>query len=86
MEAMAAGRPIVATDVGANRRLLAGGEFGTLVPPGDAQALAEAIRSQLAQWDRAVRVGEAARRHVRAHYSRAAMLLRFEQFYKRLCA
>jgi glycosyltransferase involved in cell wall biosynthesis len=86
LEAMAAGRPIVATDVGANRRLLGGGEVGVLVPPGNAEALAEAIGDCVAHWGRALRMGEAARRHVRAHYSRAAMLSRFEQFYTRLCA
>jgi glycosyltransferase involved in cell wall biosynthesis len=43
IEAMASGPPIVASDVGACREALAGGECGLLVPPGDAVAMAEAI-------------------------------------------
>lgn len=43
VEAMAARVPIIATDVGACREVLAGGEFGTLVPAGDPGALADAI-------------------------------------------
>lgn len=42
-EAMAAGVPIVASDVGACREILAGGDCGLLVPPQDAAALAEGI-------------------------------------------
>jgi glycosyltransferase involved in cell wall biosynthesis len=43
LEAMAAGLPIVASDVPACREVLAGGKYGTLVPPADPEALAAAI-------------------------------------------
>ncbi len=86
LESMAAGRPVVATAVGANGDLLRGGALGLLVPPGDPGALAAAI-TRLAH-DRALarRLGADARRHVRRHYSREAMRRRFEDFYTRLCA
>ncbi len=43
LEAMAAGRAVVSTDVGGIRDAVAGGQHALLVPPGDAQGLAEAI-------------------------------------------
>jgi glycosyltransferase involved in cell wall biosynthesis len=43
VEAMAAGIPVVASDVPACREVLEDGEFGTLVPPGDADPLAREI-------------------------------------------
>lgn len=42
-EAMGAGLPIVATDVGGVRGALAGGAAGLLVPPGDASAICDAV-------------------------------------------
>ncbi len=48
LEAMAAGLPIVATDCPACRELLAGGRFGSLVPPQDPAALARAVLARLA--------------------------------------
>lgn len=42
-EAMAAGTPVVATDVGGVSRALGGGALGVLVPPGDAHAAADAL-------------------------------------------
>jgi glycosyltransferase involved in cell wall biosynthesis len=48
VEAMLARTPVIATDTGAASEILAGGEAGTLVPPGDAEALAGAIREVLA--------------------------------------
>ena len=43
-EAMGSGLPIVATDVGGVSAALAGGEAGLVVPPSDAEAVANAIR------------------------------------------
>ncbi|MEO0563354.1 MAG: glycosyltransferase, partial [Chloroflexota bacterium] len=43
IEALAAGCPVVSTDVGGVGELLEGGKYGTLVPPGNAKALANAV-------------------------------------------
>lgn len=43
LEAMAAGKPVVATENGGLPELVVNGETGTLVPPGDVAALAEAL-------------------------------------------
>ncbi|MBI1914225.1 MAG: glycosyltransferase [Planctomycetes bacterium] len=84
LEYMAAGRAIVATDVGANRRLLAGGACGLLVSPGDPAELAAAIGHLLDDRDLACRLGDAARRRAREQFSREAMVQRFEDFYASL--
>jgi glycosyltransferase involved in cell wall biosynthesis len=47
-EAQAMGRPVIATDHGGARETVAHGETGWLVPPGDASALASALREALA--------------------------------------
>jgi glycosyltransferase involved in cell wall biosynthesis len=84
LEYMAAGRAVVATDVGANARLLDGGRCGLLVPPGDESALVEALGALLANPLRAAGFGAAARRRVDAEFSRDAMRRRFERFYAEL--
>ncbi|MFN7967302.1 MAG: glycosyltransferase [Acidobacteriota bacterium] len=47
LEAMAAARPIVATDAGGTSELIKHGQTGVLVPPGDAEALVQALHSVL---------------------------------------
>ncbi|HAL31261.1 MAG TPA: hypothetical protein DCP20_11225 [Coriobacteriia bacterium] len=43
-EAMAAGKPVIATDVGGVSEMVASGETGIIIPPGDADALASAVQ------------------------------------------
>jgi glycosyltransferase involved in cell wall biosynthesis len=84
LEYMAAGRPIVATAVGANGQLIEHGVHGLLVPPGDPGRLARAIRRLLEDRELAARLGAAARRRVQEEYSRETMIRRFEAFYEAL--
>ncbi len=81
LEYMAAGRAIVSTCVGAAPDLIEDGVHGLLVPPGDAEKLAEAIGRLLADRELAQRLGAAARQRARERYSRKAMIQRFESFY-----
>jgi glycosyltransferase involved in cell wall biosynthesis len=68
LEAMAASVPVVATDLAACREVLDGGRCGLLVPPGDAAAVAAAIR-RLAEDERLrAQLVEAAKNRVRVHY------------------
>jgi glycosyltransferase involved in cell wall biosynthesis len=57
VEAMAAGLPVVATDAGGPREIILPGETGFLVPPGDADALAERVCWLLAHPDAARALG-----------------------------
>jgi glycosyltransferase involved in cell wall biosynthesis len=72
MEAMAAGRPIVATDVGGTPELLRG--RGVLVPPGDPGALAAAIERLLTNPACAARLGAQARCWSRGNLSTGRMV------------
>ena len=72
-EAMAAGVPIVATDVGACREVLAGGALAQLVPPADADALAAGIAAVLADPAAAGRRAGAARQRACRDFSVPAM-------------
>ncbi len=86
LEFMAAGRPVVATRVGGNAQILEEGKHGLLVPADDAEALADGIEQFMRDERFAYHMAETARRHVEEHYGRKAMRLRFEHFYRRLCA
>jgi glycosyltransferase involved in cell wall biosynthesis len=67
-EAMAAGVPVIATDVSACREVLDGGRCGILVPLGDSAALAEAIRRILDDETFRTQLVQAAAERVRSHY------------------
>jgi len=82
LEAMAAGRAMVATNVGANGKLLAGG-CGTLVKPGDPTALAEAIQAMLADPRTAQSCSRAAQTAAE-DYGRPQLCRRFVEFYRGL--
>ena len=64
LEAMAYGKPIVATRVGGIPDVLADGTEGLLVPPGDVAALADAVGTLVGDPDRAWALGRAAKQRV----------------------
>jgi glycosyltransferase involved in cell wall biosynthesis len=69
LEAMAAGRPVVATAVGGLPEVVTDGDTGLLIPPRDPNALARALERLLADPAWARQLGANARARVRAHYS-----------------
>lgn len=69
LEAMAAGLPCLATRVSGSAAAIVPGVSGLLVPPGDADALADGIEYLLADDDRAAAMGAAARERVETRYS-----------------
>ncbi len=68
LEAMASGRPVIATKIRAIPELIDDGVHGLLVAPGDAPALAAAIERVLDHADVAERMGRAARQRVEERF------------------
>jgi glycosyltransferase involved in cell wall biosynthesis len=86
LEYMASGRAIVATDVGANSRLIHHEANGLIVPPKDDAALASAIAWQIEHPEAASKMAAAARIRAEERFSRKAMVKRFEDFYEGMIA
>jgi glycosyltransferase involved in cell wall biosynthesis len=81
LEAMAQGKPVVATAVGGTPELVVHGETGLLVQPGDVDALAAALAQLLADPEHARRMGEAGRERVQREFGAAAMAQRILELY-----
>jgi len=87
-EAMAAGLPTVATNIGGCREVVRDGLTGLLVPPGDAPALTEALGCLLDPAEglaRRAAYGEAGRRVVAENFSRERQLDLLQALYHQLC-
>jgi len=84
LEYMAAGRPVVATDVGGAREAIVHGDTGYLVPPGDDERMAENIISLLSQPEGARSMGERGRRRVSEKFSSLKQLQNVERLYNEL--
>jgi sugar transferase (PEP-CTERM/EpsH1 system associated) len=84
LEAMATGLPVVATATGGNRELVTVGETGTLVPPGDSDALAEALGHYLLDEAARETQGRNAREAALSVYSLGTMVANYLDLYRQL--
>jgi glycosyltransferase involved in cell wall biosynthesis len=84
LEYMAAGRPVVATDVGGAREAIVHGETGYTVPPGDHERMAQHIVSLLLDQETARSMGESGRRRVNEKFSTVKQLQNVESLYTEL--
>jgi glycosyltransferase involved in cell wall biosynthesis len=80
LEAMACGRPVVASATGGLPEAVIDGETGLLVPAGDVGALRDGLRALLSDPMLRRRLGEAARRRA-CLFTASAITARIEQVY-----
>ena len=86
LEAMAAGKPVVATRAGGIPEAIVDGETGLLVPPGDPESLARAITSLLNDPERRERLAAAGRQRVAREFSVERMVQRTLGVYEKRMA
>jgi glycosyltransferase involved in cell wall biosynthesis len=86
LEAMACGRPVVATAVGGLVDTVVDGVTGDLVPPRDPDALGEALAALLADDERRAAYGAAGVRRARARYRWARVVADTESVYRQVLA
>jgi glycosyltransferase involved in cell wall biosynthesis len=84
LEAMAAGRPVVATAVGGNPELVTEGVTGFLVPAGEAEPMAARIETLLADAPLRRRMGAAGRSRIESAHSMAGMVRAYSELYDAL--
>lgn len=81
IEAMLAGKPIVASDVGGIPELLSTTDVGILVPPRDPEGLANALGRVISDPELRRRLGSAARARAQTHFTSSAMADRYLELY-----
>ena len=81
IEAMVAGLPVIASRVGGIPSVISHERTGLLVPPGDAGALAEALRRLLDRPEWATQLGVAASRSVDSRYGSVSMVHAIESIF-----
>lgn len=84
IEGMASGCCAIGSDVEGIREVVDDGRTGLLVPPADAQALADALATLLADPETGRRLAESGRHMAQARFDRRVMRTRYQQLFRRL--
>jgi glycosyltransferase involved in cell wall biosynthesis len=84
LEYMAAGKPVVATNVGGNPEIIEGGVTGILVPPKDTAALREALARLIADPQSRRKMGNAGRERVEHVFDLTKMVKKYQQLFLNL--
>lgn len=82
LQAMAAGKPVIATDVGGNQEIIRHGESGILIPPRNSEMLADSILILLENKTLASKLGLAARKVVEEKFSINCMIDNYIKLYE----
>jgi glycosyltransferase involved in cell wall biosynthesis len=82
LEAMASSLAVVTTRVGGNPEVVADGETGLLVPPGNPAALVAALLRLNEDLDLRRRMGQAGRKRVEEHFEIGRMVAAYETLYR----
>lgn len=82
LEAMAAGLPVIATEVGGNPELVVEGETGRLFEPGDEVGLANLLRSYAENRESTALAGSKARARVEASFSWPKTIVAYQTIYE----
>lgn len=85
-EAMALGKPVIATDCGGNRELVSSPEFGWMVPARDHVALSGAMAQVASDPDKSLQVASAGMARVRQGFSMTGRIDRLEALYRSVLA
>ena len=84
LEAMAAGKPVIATAVGGTVEIVSHEHTGILVPPRDVSAMATAIMELVQERSRCLRLGQEAKAFVEQNFNLTRMIHDYDQLYKSL--
>jgi glycosyltransferase involved in cell wall biosynthesis len=85
LEAMAAGRPVIASAVGGLPEVVQDGVTGILVPPNDSHALLTSLEKLIAEPELRTQMGQAGR-HRAANYSATVVVPQIERVYREVVA
>ncbi len=86
IEAMAAGRPVVASDAGGVQEIVVHGESGLLALPGDAEAVSDCVVRLLRDPQLARSIGQGGRQRVERHFTIAQTARRMEAVFDKVLA
>lgn len=86
VEAMAAGKPVIAARASNIPEIVQPGQTGDLFPVNDAEAMREAVLRLLSDPEQAAALGQAGRDRVREHFSLERMIAELEAYFRGLVA
>ncbi len=84
VEAMAMGKPVIASQVGGVPEIVVDGETGILVPPRNVEAIRQAVEQLLIHPEKRRQMGQAGRKRVERHFRIEQTVSKTEQIYEQL--
>lgn len=84
LEAMATGKPVIATDVGGNSEAIIDGKTGIIIPPDDSESLAKAILKLYSNPAMRINMGIQGRKRIEEEFTIEKMISKMEGIYMEL--